>query len=270
LPVQEGGPLEGRDGRANGTPAGLFSGPPQYVARTPWTPLRALVAGVLVVGLGIVAAILLVGEPHGPAGRTRAALWRPPNPEMAAMATLAAWQLSAVLLTILASTMYGARCRDVLALRPPAGAPGVYLRALFAMAVLEVVLSAIQYSLVTRDIFADSMPFYPIVAGSGWPLAFAVVGIGAPLSEELLFRGFLLSALARTRLGFSGAALATTMLWTGLHAGYSLAGITEVFAIGLFFCWLLWRTGSLRTAIVCHALYNTLILLVLRYVVSAA
>jgi membrane protease YdiL (CAAX protease family) len=36
--------------------------------------------------------------------------------------------------------------------------------------------------------------------------------------------------------------------------------------IGLFFSWLLWRTGSLWVAISCHALYNSLIVVVLRYV----
>ena len=44
-----------------------------------------------------------------------------------------------------------------------------------------------------------------------------------------------------------------------MHAGYSLVGILEVFLIGMFFSWLLWRTGSLRVAIVCHAVYNSLV-----------
>jgi membrane protease YdiL (CAAX protease family) len=92
------------------------------------------------------------------------------------------------------------------------------------------------------------------------------VGIGAPLSEELLFRGFLLSALAQTRLRFWGAAVVSTLAWAVLHAGYSAVGLAEVFAIGLLFSWLLWRTGSLRVPIVCHALYNCLILLALRFV----
>ena len=65
-------------------------------------------------------------------------------------------------------------------------------------------------------------------------------------------------------MGFWGGALITTGLWTALHAGYSTAGIVEVFLIGLFFSWLLWRTGSLRVAIFCHALYNSLIVLVLQ------
>ena len=102
--------------------------------------------------------------------------------------------------------------------------------------------------------------------GDQWVLALLVVGLGAPLSEELLFRGFLLSALARSRLGFAGAAVVTTILWTALHAGYSIAGLVEVSLIGLFFSWLLWRTGSLRVPIFCHALYNTLIVVALRHV----
>ena len=54
--------------------------------------------------------------------------------------------------------------------------------------------------------YADLRPFVQLVRRAGLALALLVVGIGAPLSEELLFRGFLLSALARTRLGFWGAA----------------------------------------------------------------
>ena len=62
-----------------------------------------------------------------------------------------------------------------------------------------------------------------------------------------------------------GAALSTA-LWTALHANYSAVGIAEVFVIGVFFSWLIWRTGSLRVAIFCHALYNSLIVVALRYV----
>ena len=51
--------------------------------------------------------------------------------------------------------------------------------------------------------YADLRPFVRLF-GEQWVLALLVVGIGAPLSEELLFRGFLLSALARSRLGFAG------------------------------------------------------------------
>ena len=185
---------------------------------------------------------------------------------MTALATLGAWQILAVVLTVLVSGRLGGLPRDVLSLRPPAGSPWVYLGALACMAGLQLFLSIVQYGAIGQDPLADLRPFARLATSSEWLVALLVVGVGAPLSEELLFRGFLLSALAKSRLGFAGAAVITTAGWTLLHAGYSAAGITEVFVIGLFFCWLLWRTGSLRVAIFCHALYNSLVVLVLRHV----
>jgi membrane protease YdiL (CAAX protease family) len=40
-------------------------------------------------------------------------------------------------------------------------------------------------------------------------------------------------------------------------------GLADVFANGLLFCWLLWRTGSLRVPLFCHAAYNGAIVLAL-------
>ena len=74
----------------------------------------------------------------------------------------------------------------------------------------------------------------------------------------------LLGALAKSRLGFWGAALVTSLLWTGQHFGYSLVGLAQVLAIGLLLSWFLWRTGSLRVTIFCHGLYNLVIALGLR------
>src|SRR5262249_355551 len=88
----------------------------------------------------------------------------------------------------------------------------------------------------------------------------AVMVVGAPLSEELLFRGFLLGALAQSRLRFGGAALLSTVAWTALHIGYSVLGLVEVYIAGLLFSWLLWRTGNLWVPIVCHGIYNTVML----------
>ena len=217
---------------------------------------------MVIVAASVLGAVLVLGTGTvlGTAGGG-GATWRQ---DMGVLATLAVWQAIAVVLTVLASMMFGGRARDVLALRTP-GPPMVYLKAIALMAVLQVAVSAVQYTLLPQDMYADLRPFVQLF-GEQWVLALLVVGVGAPLSEELLFRGFLLSALARSRLGFAGGALVTTSLWTALHAGYSLAGIVEVFTIGLFFSWLLWRTGSLRVPMFCHALYNSLIVLMLRHV----
>jgi uncharacterized protein len=247
--------------------SGLLRGPAAYQPSTPWRPIWALVATALIVAISVVVAVLVTGAagPHagGAALPSRA---RPGSLEINAIATLAVWQGTTIMLAILASCLFGGRVRNVLALYVPAGAPRVYLSAILAMAALQVLMSIVQYNVITRDMFADLRPFVDIAAGPNWILALGVVGIGAPLSEELLFRGFLQSALAQSRLGFWGGAVVSSALWTGLHAGYTLAGIIEVFSIGLFFSWLLWRTGSLKVPIFCHALYNSLIVVVLRHV----
>jgi CAAX protease family protein len=241
---------------------GLLIGAPAYQARTPWRPGWALLAAALITLTGILAAVAVVGVANlahpaddGPAVHGHVAL-----------TTLGVWQAVTIALTLAASTLFGGRWGDVLALRAPAAGPVIYLTAVLAMIALQMVVSVVQFFFVSGDMFADLRPFVDVALGPNWGLALLVVGLGAPLAEELLFRGFLLSALARTRAGFSGAALISTTLWTALHAGYSLIGILEVFTIGLFFSWMLWRTGSLRVPIFCHALYNSLIVCMLRFV----
>jgi membrane protease YdiL (CAAX protease family) len=245
----------------------LLQGPPAYMAQTPWTPIKGLLATIAIVGLSIIAGLVLLTLLGGDG-----AMINMPGPQSAAaeatagLRFFAIWQAGVVVLTLLASTVFGGRIRDVLALRPPAGGWRTYGGAIVALAALQAAVSGVQYMTNRGDLYVDLRPFVDLVRGPEWVLAAAVIGIGAPLSEELLFRGFLLSALARSRLGFWGAALIATALWTSLHVGYTVVGILEVSIVGLFFSWLLWRTGSLRVAILCHALYNSLIVLALRFV----
>jgi len=245
------------------TPGGLLLGQPAYRALTPWGGGWAILAAGLITLAGILAATLFGFIELGRSGAQGAAVSRHGRD---AMATLLVWQATTIVLTVSASTLFGGRIRDVLALRTPAAGATVYGSAILAMIAFQIVVSIVQFFFVSGDVFIDLRPFVELAIGPNWALALIVIGIGAPLSEELLFRGFLLSALAKTRAGFTGAALVTTSLWTALHVNYSLLGIVEVFSIGLFFCWMLWRTGSLTVPIFCHALYNALIVCLLRFV----
>jgi uncharacterized protein len=241
-----------------GASGGLFRGNAAYAPRTPWGPWLGVLATLLVLGISIVAGGAL-GSPIG-------AKWRPAGVQNLELLILGAWQALVVILTLLLSALGGGRVSEVLALGRPPGAPRVYLAAFLLLAALNGIVSIVQYFLFPQNMYTDLRPFVGFMTGPDWLWALLMVGIGAPVSEELLFRGFLLSALSRSRLGFLGAALISTAAWAALHATYTALGIAEVFLIGLFFSWLLWRTGSLRVAIFCHALYNSLIVLVLRYV----
>ena len=177
-------------------------------------------------------------------------------------------RLSLVALTLLASLLLGgriARCAGA-ARRCPA-AWRAYVGAFLAMAALRLVLAGVQHVSSGTTCSTDLRPFVGLVTGAG----LAPGGRGAwasarPCRRSSCSAASCSGALAQSRLGFWGAALISSLLWTALHAGYSLVGLAEVFAIGLFLSWLLWRTGSLRVAIFCHALYNSLIVLALRFV----
>ncbi|MBO0766702.1 MAG: CPBP family intramembrane metalloprotease [Hyphomicrobiaceae bacterium] len=250
----------------SGEPAGgrLFRGAAAYRPATPWRPVAALLATASIVAVSILGARFLppyLGLDFGVST----------HPTADDITTVGLWvvgifQVLAIGLTVVAGTLFGGRLADTLALRAPPRGWRAYAGAVLAMAMLQAVLATVQQLLLEHDMLKDLRPFVGPVTGPYWPLAVAVLGVGAPLSEELLFRGFLLGALAKSRLGFLGAALISTALWTGLHAGYSLVGLAEVFSIGLLLAWLLWRTGSLWVTIFCHGLYNSLVALALRLV----
>jgi uncharacterized protein len=232
-----------------GASGGLFWGKPAYVARTAWGPWLGTLATLAVVGVAMVAAGVLAGL-------------RPGGLQSLELAVLGVWQGAVVLLTLVLATLSGGT-RDALALGQPRGAPGVYLAAVVLLFLLNAAVSVVQYFTFPQHMYTDLRPFVGFTTGPDWLLALLVIGVGAPLSEELLFRGFLLGALAQSRIGFVGAALISTAAWSALHYGYSLMGLADVFANGLLFCWLLWRTGSLRVPLFCHAAYNGAIVLAL-------
>jgi len=85
-----------------------------------------------------------------------------------------------------------------------------------------------------RDLF-----YYPLA----WGAAFLVLG----LSEEFTYRGYVQFTLT-TGIGFWLAAILFSLLFGYAHQGNSgeqLIGLVQVVVIGLFFCFTLWRTGTL-------------------------
>jgi hypothetical protein len=77
--------------------------------------------------------------------------------------------------------------------------------------------------------------------------------VAAPWMEEVSMRGFLLSGLW-ARFGFWPAALASSLVWAGLHG---VSGVLIPFTCeGLLLCWIRRRTGSVRTGIALHATQN--------------
>lgn len=77
----------------------------------------------------------------------------------------------------------------------------------------------------------------------------------APLLEELFYRGLMLQFLRRycplgVAVGVSSGVFGIT------HIGHGWANVVGAFALGCVFAWLVVRTGSLWTSILCHAVVN--------------
>ena len=88
-------------------------------------------------------------------------------------------------------------------------------------------------------------------------LALPGVILGAPVAEELLFRGFLFAALVPTRLGKVGTVFISAALWAFAHAGPApWVAVAGIFIIGLALGVILLRFGTLWVTIVLHALWN--------------
>ena len=230
-----------------------------YDARTPWGPWQAL---AMVVLISVLSTAIAIGGSLILARRGGA------DPEVALKSGKLLVFMLAAQVAMIAGAIWAARAKggdiiSVLALKPATGGFSTYAKALAAMLSVVGIYTAITYFFVGHDPKNDLAEMAAMFRGSWWPVGLLVIGIGAPLSEELLFRGFLQSALVQSRLGYWGATFITTTIWTALHAGYSIVGLVEVFIIGIVFAIMLRVTGSLRVPIVCHAIYNTGIALLL-------
>ncbi len=89
-------------------------------------------------------------------------------------------------------------------------------------------------------------------------LSAALTCVVAPICEELLFRGFIFTALRNWR-GVWPAAILTGVLFGGIHFGSAPAvDLVPLAGLGFGLCMLYRATGSLYPCIAAHALNNSL------------
>lgn len=96
--------------------------------------------------------------------------------------------------------------------------------------------------------FLDQKPSWPAML-----LVFTAVTVGAPVGEEMLFRGLGFRAM-RARYGFWIAAVAVSLVFAAVH--FKVSAFLPIFVLSLLLCWIADTTGSVIPCIVCHAAYN--------------
>lgn len=174
---------------------------------------------------------------------------------------LLSFQAATILLTIMmAQVAIGAG--PSLGWQPPVGRRQ-WLLPLQVTVAISVVTSFIAFTFFPDIVAGDLAPIRAMIEGAPLWLSFLALAVGAPVSEELLFRGYLLHRLRQTPLGFWGGALIANTGWTLLHVGYSWLSLADVFLAGLLFSWALWRTRSIWVPIAFHAAYNAVVYVIL-------
>jgi membrane protease YdiL (CAAX protease family) len=236
-----------------------LDGPPRvfYRPETPWGPLTALAvtvaASLAPVLIGLAGAyvesrgLLSDGQP--------AALSYPTLASPFFLAQMIAGQLLSLGLVWAAAGRRGARVPSLRLGAPQASwlsSAGYGAAMIVLIGPIEILL----YRLAGVGLFTDGRWLLDgLRSPLWWAVAIAAVVL-APLWEELTFRGFLLSALAKSRLGFWPGAVLSTLLWTMLHAGYSWPGLASVFMAGLALSAIMKHTGSMRAVVVAHGIVN--------------
>lgn len=101
----------------------------------------------------------------------------------------------------------------------------------------------------------DEGPFWAL-------LLFAVmIMVGAPIVEEIAFRGLIFNALRKKGLGAVTTIIITAVIFSAFH--FEPIRFFLLLPIGLVYGWVRWKTGSLGAAIVAHGVNNAPAALVL-------
>jgi membrane protease YdiL (CAAX protease family) len=98
----------------------------------------------------------------------------------------------------------------------------------------------------------STVPFEVTREGPTLAITALVALVGAPLTEEMFFRGLVFSGLSRW--GFWGAAAASGAMFSLVH--FDPGSFLPFVGIGMLLCWVYWRRGSLWDAVTFHFLFN--------------
>jgi membrane protease YdiL (CAAX protease family) len=120
----------------------------------------------------------------------------------------------------------------------------------YVLAAVWVTIAGDPDQSTAEDVGADESDFALVAAG------FLFIFV-APVVEEVFFRGFFYGSL-RTRLGVAVSALLCGGVFGLIHAGSGIEAVPILIALGIIFCLVREKTGSLYPCIAMHALNNTL------------
>lgn len=217
----------------------------------PWGRLSTLALGIATMLAAQLAALILVLSIFGMTVSSHTSL----NGDGVAVTLLIliSTPIQVAVLMLLASRR--GNPLDYLALVVPKRSDVVF--GALSIIALIIVANAVSW-LLGRDLVTPfQIDIYRTADAAGWlPLLWLAVVVGAPVGEEVLFRGFLFRGWLRGPRDTWAVIAITAGLFALMHVQYDWFVIGQVFVFGLLLGWMRWATGSTLLTILLHALIN--------------
>jgi uncharacterized protein len=160
-----------------------------------------------------------------------------------------------VITLVLATRLSGADALEYLGLDVPRWRDlAIAVVALFAVIGAA---DAVTFALGKEMVPAFQLELHRTAQAEGTlPWLWLAILVAAPVGEELLFRGFMFCGFVHEPRDALPAILVIALIWSLLHVQYDWFGTAQVFAIGVLFGFVRWRSGSTTLVILLHMLLN--------------
>ena len=246
----------------------VLTGPVRYRASTPWSPAAAIGAIALIVSVQLVLPLAL----YGLSPELYRVISGGQQSGSAGLGLSLLQQIVAGCLVWFAAGLGNGTRRAVLSLPPLKGRVYTYVTLACSFTRSWFRSDSCRKICCLFSTVRQAPSYQPRDLSSDWLwMSVLVLVIGAPLTEEFMYRGFLLSALAKSKVGFWGAAIIIDAGWTAMHAPYQpWTALPPIFVLGLLVSFLLWRTGSLWSCIFAHMTVNGVTVLWQSFLASAS
>jgi membrane protease YdiL (CAAX protease family) len=132
-----------------------------------------------------------------------------------------------------------------------------------AIGVVALIALVAGWDLLSRMLGREISPGFMVEVlksaqadGSLWLLVLAFA-VAAPVTEELMVRGFLYRGWSESAPGPVGAVVLSSLVWTAMHAQYyDWFLFSEVMSIGLLLGYMRYRSNSTWLTIIMHGINN--------------
>jgi membrane protease YdiL (CAAX protease family) len=132
-----------------------------------------------------------------------------------------------------------------------------------AIGIVTLIVLVVGWDLLSRMLGREISPGFMVdvlksaqADGALWLLVLAFA-VAAPITEELMVRGFLYRGWSESILGPAGAIVLSSLVWTAMHAQYyDWFLFSEVMSIGLLLGYMRYRSNSTWLTIIMHGINN--------------